>query len=83
MDGASGGVSVAIASRASAALGAGRVSQPHGSPASLVGSAGCSTTSHIDPVLVSLWLGRARVAGQGRGSLSGCTTESPSASTLK
>ena len=59
MDGASDGVSVAIASRASAALGAGRVSQPQGSPARLVGSAGRSTASHIDPSwFPSGWGGR-------------------------
>ena len=84
MDAVSDRASVAIASRASAgAPGAGQMSQPHGSPASPVGSVGCSTASHTDPALVSLWLGRAGAAGQGRGSLSGCITESASASTLE
>ncbi len=37
---------------------------------------GVATASHTDPASASLWPGRACAAGQGRGSLSGCTTES-------
>jgi hypothetical protein len=47
------------------------MSQPFGTPASSVGSTGCSFGIHTEPAPASLWPGREGAAGQGCGSLSG------------
>lgn len=73
MDAVSDRGSGAIASPASVGgpARAGPMSQPHGTPASSVGSTGRSFGVLTEPAPASLWPVRAGAAGQGCGSLSG------------